>query len=156
VDPGPGWRRPPEGDLLLLHTGVGAGKHLLRRHRPPPPPAPPATECSITGPCTAKGLTLLRNISFLDACKAQALDCDYDAPPGTAPFENCEAVETFIRAAYGKTGTGNFGDCCQCLKASLTQWGGGRVLQQLYPDQAANIIAEIGALDCGDDDADDV
>lgn len=122
----------------------------------PPPPAPPATECSITGPCTGKGLTLLRNSDFLDACKAQALNCDYDAPPGTTPFENCEAVETFIRAAYGETGPGNFGDCCQCLKASLTQWGGSRLLEQLYPDQAANIIAEIGALDCDDDDEDDV
>ena len=98
---------------------------------------------------------MLRNTSCLDAYKAQALNCDYDAPPGTTPFENCEAVETFIRALYGETGPGNFGDCYQRLKASITQWGAGRLIQQLYPDQAANIIAEIGAIDCDDDDQDD-
>ena len=37
MNPGPGWRRPPEGDLLLLHAGDVEAKHLLRRHGPPNP-----------------------------------------------------------------------------------------------------------------------
>ena len=116
---------------------------------------PPAAECSVTGPCTQKGLTVLRNASFADACKKQTFDCDFDAPPGTPEFENCEAVETFLRAAYGNTGDSSFLDCCQCLKNSLTQWGGARLLQQLYPQAYQSIIPEINSVDCNDDDADD-